>query len=241
MRSIIEFWRAVEMFSPQVVPPADPKKRVFDLADGGPMPWDAGHPVQRIGLTKDQAWRHTVYVGLYPREAMGPPGGGGGRCSSRRASGRRRSATIALAPPRRSTATQSRHRDCRARSGIGRDRSRSRADSKWRSGWRPKPAPHSAPSSPRSERAARRLRGTASSLALECRTTSGGRTGRDESDRHRGPTLRGIRPEPSSFLAALDLRKRRGQSRPEAALRGRRSRGVEAASVFRRAGRSLAA
>lgn len=70
MRGIIEFWRAVEMFSPQTIPAARPTERVFDLAAGEPMPWDAGHPVQRIRLTKDQAWRHTVYVGLYPREAM---------------------------------------------------------------------------------------------------------------------------------------------------------------------------
>lgn len=70
MRRIIEFWRAVEMFSPPAIPSARPTEKVFDLAAGEPMPWDAGHPVQRIRLTKDQVWRHTVYVGLYPREAM---------------------------------------------------------------------------------------------------------------------------------------------------------------------------
>jgi hypothetical protein len=70
MREIIEFWRAVEMFNPQAIPPGRPTERVFDLAVGGPMPWDPGHPVQRIRLNKDQAWRHTVYVGVYRREAM---------------------------------------------------------------------------------------------------------------------------------------------------------------------------
>ena len=71
MRGIIEFWRAVEMFSP----PSDSAgsssaRRCSTSRAGEPMPWDAGHPVQRIRLTKDQVWRHTVYVGLYPREAM---------------------------------------------------------------------------------------------------------------------------------------------------------------------------
>jgi hypothetical protein len=70
MRRIIEFWRAVEMFSPPAIPRARPAQRVFDVAPGEPLPWDPGHPVQAARLSKDQAWRHTVYVGLYPREAV---------------------------------------------------------------------------------------------------------------------------------------------------------------------------
>ena len=70
MQEIIEFWRAVEMFSPPAIPRARPAQRVFDVASGEPLPWNPGHPVQATRLTKDQAWRHTVYVGLYPREAV---------------------------------------------------------------------------------------------------------------------------------------------------------------------------
>lgn len=70
MREIIEFWRAVEMFSPPAIPQARPAQRVFDVAPSGPLPWHPEHPVQATRLTKDQAWRHTVYVGLYPREAV---------------------------------------------------------------------------------------------------------------------------------------------------------------------------
>lgn len=70
MREIIEFWRAVEMFSPPAIPQARPAQRVFDVAPGEPLPWHPEHPVQATRLTKDQAWRHTVYVGLYPREAV---------------------------------------------------------------------------------------------------------------------------------------------------------------------------
>ena len=51
-------------------PTARPAQRVFDVAPGEPLPWNPGHPVQATRLTKDQAWRHTVYVGLYPREAV---------------------------------------------------------------------------------------------------------------------------------------------------------------------------
>jgi hypothetical protein len=60
---IIEFWRAVEMFSPPAIPAASPSRRVFDVAADEPLPWDAGHPLQRLRLTKDQTWRHTIYVG----------------------------------------------------------------------------------------------------------------------------------------------------------------------------------
>lgn len=70
MQEIIELWRAVEMFSPPAIPRARPAQRVLDVAPGEPLPWNPGHPVQATRLTKDQAWRHTVYVGLYPREAV---------------------------------------------------------------------------------------------------------------------------------------------------------------------------
>lgn len=40
------------------------------MAADDPLPWDAGHPLRRQRLTEDQTWRHTVYVGTYPREAV---------------------------------------------------------------------------------------------------------------------------------------------------------------------------
>ena len=67
---IIEFWRAVEMFSPPAIPAARPSQRVFDVAADEPLPWNSGHPLRRERLTKHQAWRHIVYVGMYPREAV---------------------------------------------------------------------------------------------------------------------------------------------------------------------------
>lgn len=67
---IIEFWRAVEMFSPPGVPAARPSQNVFDVVPGEPLPWSTGHPLRRQRLTKHQTRRHIVYVGMYPREAV---------------------------------------------------------------------------------------------------------------------------------------------------------------------------
>jgi hypothetical protein len=67
---IIEFWRAVEMFSPQPIPRVRPQERVFEIAEGDLLPWDPGHPQLRERLTKDQTWRHTVFLGTYPLETV---------------------------------------------------------------------------------------------------------------------------------------------------------------------------
>jgi hypothetical protein len=65
---VIEFWRAVEMFSPPAIPAARPSQRVFDIEPDQPLPWESGHPLRRQQLPEKRAWRHTVYLGLYPRE-----------------------------------------------------------------------------------------------------------------------------------------------------------------------------
>lgn len=65
---MIEFWRAVEMFSPPAIPAVRPSQRVFDIEPDRPLPWESGHPLRRQRLSEKQAWRHTVYLGLYPRE-----------------------------------------------------------------------------------------------------------------------------------------------------------------------------
>ena len=65
---VIEFWRAVEMFSPPAIPAAQPSQNVFDIEPDQPLPWEVGHPLRRQRLPKDRAWRHTVHLGLFPRE-----------------------------------------------------------------------------------------------------------------------------------------------------------------------------
>lgn len=67
---VIEFWRAVEMFSPPAIPVTRPSQRVFEVESGQPLPWNAAHPLRRQRLTKDQAWRHIVYIGTYPLEGV---------------------------------------------------------------------------------------------------------------------------------------------------------------------------
>lgn len=67
---IIEFWRAVEMLSPPAIPAGRPSQGVFDVAADEPLPWNAGHPLRRQQLAKHLTWRHVVYVGLYPQEAV---------------------------------------------------------------------------------------------------------------------------------------------------------------------------
>jgi hypothetical protein len=57
------------MFSQQKVPKRE-EQGVFDVSASAPLPWDKTHPVQVERLTKYQTRRHTVYVGMYPREEV---------------------------------------------------------------------------------------------------------------------------------------------------------------------------
>jgi hypothetical protein len=67
---VIEFWRAVEMFSPPAIPDVSASRLVFDATPDEPLPWQPGHSLRRRRLKKHQTWRHTVYLGTYPREAV---------------------------------------------------------------------------------------------------------------------------------------------------------------------------
>lgn len=62
---VLRFWRAVELFSPQNVPKVNPGKRVYQVADGGLLPWEQGHPLRAIALPESMTWRHTVYGGIF--------------------------------------------------------------------------------------------------------------------------------------------------------------------------------
>jgi AAA domain-containing protein len=62
---IMQFWQAVEIFSPQTLPKLDqdPKKPTVDICDGAFMPWEADGRVRRPD--EGRVWRHQVYGGLY--------------------------------------------------------------------------------------------------------------------------------------------------------------------------------
>lgn len=62
---IIDYWRTVELFSPQSVDPVSRVNRVFRVDADKPLPWERGHPIQAETLPPDRVWRHTVYLGIF--------------------------------------------------------------------------------------------------------------------------------------------------------------------------------
>jgi hypothetical protein len=69
-RDVVAFWRAVELFTPQPVPRVSAKKHVYTVGEqGGVLPWEGGHPLEREWIRDTQAWQHFVYLGIYSLEA----------------------------------------------------------------------------------------------------------------------------------------------------------------------------
>ncbi|ASJ70669.1 DEAD/DEAH box helicase [Granulosicoccus antarcticus] len=69
---ILTSWRAIELFSAQKTPPANPNdktKPVFRVLGSEPLPWQASHALHRRKLRPKQTWRHTVYAGLFTSTA----------------------------------------------------------------------------------------------------------------------------------------------------------------------------
>jgi len=58
------------MFSPPAIPAARPSQDVFDIEPDRPLPWESGHPLRQRKLSEKLTWRHTVYLGLYPRQSV---------------------------------------------------------------------------------------------------------------------------------------------------------------------------
>lgn len=73
---VVEFWRLLELFSPQQVKKPDPghaDRPVVDWSRGRPLPWDVLAPPQPTrDKTGDKAriWQHVVYLGVYDLEAV---------------------------------------------------------------------------------------------------------------------------------------------------------------------------
>ena len=63
--AVIDYWRTVELFSPQRVDPVRPVNHVYRVDDDKPLPWEPGHPVMAEPIPPDLVWRHTVYLGIY--------------------------------------------------------------------------------------------------------------------------------------------------------------------------------
>ncbi len=62
---IVEFWRTVEMFSPQKVDKPSRDKLMFTVRPGQPLPWEPEHELASRELRPNQTWRHVVYLGVY--------------------------------------------------------------------------------------------------------------------------------------------------------------------------------
>lgn len=62
---IVEFWRAVEIFSPQQLPKPDARARITDLGPGESMPWEPGSRLHSKPTAPDKTWRHEVFGGVY--------------------------------------------------------------------------------------------------------------------------------------------------------------------------------
>lgn len=66
--AIINYWRAVELFSPQIVPRAAPNARpnpVFVAKEQVPLPWDLSAQPKLPKLSVGAARRFQVYCGIY--------------------------------------------------------------------------------------------------------------------------------------------------------------------------------
>jgi len=61
---VIEFWRAVEIFSPQPLPRPDVRMRITDAGPAEPMPWEPGSR-HYAPSPPGKTWRHEVFGGVY--------------------------------------------------------------------------------------------------------------------------------------------------------------------------------
>ncbi|MFJ6897105.1 hypothetical protein [Streptomyces hokutonensis] len=60
--AVVEYWRAVELFSPQKVPNVSSRERVYEVAVDRALPWEDGHPVRSLPLDPGYVWQHPGYV-----------------------------------------------------------------------------------------------------------------------------------------------------------------------------------
>ena len=64
--NIVEYWRGVELLSPQPLERVtEDDERVSRVEVGAPLPWESAHPLRSLWLGDKQAWRHLVFLGVY--------------------------------------------------------------------------------------------------------------------------------------------------------------------------------
>lgn len=71
--AILDYWRAVELFSPQNVPRAAPNdytEPVFSAQEDVPLPWNPVHPLKSHRTPPRTSRRFQVYCGIYSLEKV---------------------------------------------------------------------------------------------------------------------------------------------------------------------------
>ena len=67
---ILDYWRAVEYFSPPTVKDVNPSQNRYAVHARRPLPWETGSELGRKDLPPDRVWQHTVYAGIFPVKAV---------------------------------------------------------------------------------------------------------------------------------------------------------------------------
>ncbi|HXU94578.1 MAG TPA: AAA domain-containing protein [Gallionella sp.] len=71
--AILDYWRAIELFSPQNIPrpaPNDRSEPVYSMAENRPMPWSESHPLKRKYPPKARSRRFQIYCGIFKLEKV---------------------------------------------------------------------------------------------------------------------------------------------------------------------------
>ena len=67
---ILQYWRAVEFFTPQNIPKPAPQLSydpIFEITENDPLfPWEPAHPLQNKRLPNECVLQHLVYCAVYP-------------------------------------------------------------------------------------------------------------------------------------------------------------------------------
>ncbi|WP_019450196.1 AAA domain-containing protein [Cupriavidus sp. BIS7] len=72
--SVLKYWRAIELFSPQSIPAVEPNDRAFpsfDITqDDTTLPWEPEHRLRGRKLGYNKVWRYRLFVSVYPLDTV---------------------------------------------------------------------------------------------------------------------------------------------------------------------------
>ncbi|SOY93256.1 conserved hypothetical protein [Cupriavidus taiwanensis] len=72
--AVLKYWRAIELFSPQSIPAAEPNDRTFpsfDITEQDPtLPWEPQHRLRSRHVASSKVWRHRLFVNVYSLDTV---------------------------------------------------------------------------------------------------------------------------------------------------------------------------